>query len=80
MVMADRRISNGADIWDSHHLDLARIGEKIRFMIVQNHTNQTLALVDLSVPRTNAHIARLRVLLNEIEDSGREIAPDKRIS
>ena len=77
--MADRRISNGTDIWDSHRLDLARDGEKIRFMIVQNHTNEVLAWINLSVPRVNGHIARLRALLNEIDDSGRDIAPDRRI-
>lgn len=78
--MPDRRISNGADAWDSHRLDLARDGEKIKFMIVQNHTNEVLAWVNLSVSRTNGHIARLRALLDEIEDSDRIIAPDKRIS
>lgn len=80
MSMIDRRISNGADAWDSHRLDLVRDGEKIRFMIVQNHTNQVLAWVNLSIPRTNGHIARLRTLLNEIDDAGRDITPDRRIS
>lgn len=78
--MTDRQVDYRADIWGSHRLDLARDGDKIKFMIVQNRTNEMLASFDLPVRQAGTHISRLINLLGQIEDSSRDIAPDRRIS
>ena len=77
--MIDRRLNCSTDIQDSHRLDLARDGDSIKFMIVQNRTNEILASFHLPAKQVSSHISRLISLLGEVEDSSRDIAPDKRI-